>query len=77
MREFRKLLNSFDRDIDYITAEKEQQYWAMKQVVKIMDQMGEERAIADAKIALESKKREEQEKENMERLLKEQQELKE
>ena len=43
----------------------------MKQVVKIMDQMGEERALADAKIAEESKRREEQDRENMERLKKE------
>ena len=38
--------------------------------------MGEERALADAKIAEEAKKREEADRENMERLKKEQEELK-
>ena len=45
MRNFRKLLNVFDRDIDYITAEKDAQYTAMKNVVAMMDKMGKEKAI--------------------------------
>lgn len=40
-----------------------------------MDVMGNEKAIADKKLAEETRKREELEKENMERLLQEQQEL--
>ena len=43
----------------------------MKQVVRIMDDMGHKRALADAKIAEEAKRREELDKEKMAALRKE------
>ena len=48
----------------------------MKQVCKIMDEMGAQRALADARIAEEARKREELDREKMEALKKEQQDLK-
>ena len=51
MRDFRKLLMRFDQDLDHITAEKETQYSTMKQVVNIMETMGQEKALAESKLA--------------------------
>ena len=48
----------FDQDLDHITAEKEQQYSAMKQVVNIMETMGKEKAIAESRLAQAAKERE-------------------
>ena len=56
MMDFRRLLNQFDRDIDYITKEKDEQYTAMGQVCKMMDKFEEERIAAQKKAADEIKK---------------------
>ena len=56
MMDFRRLLNQFDRDIDYITKEKDEQYSAMNHVCKMMDELENERLIAQKKAADEIKK---------------------
>ena len=60
LRDFRKLLDRFIVDINYVTDEKEQQYTTMKQVVAIMENMGEEKALAESKLAAVAAKRERQ-----------------
>lgn len=43
LQQFKRLISSFTVGLDSILAEKEQQYTAMKSVVRMMDDMGEQR----------------------------------
>ena len=56
LQSFKRLINSFTVGLDSILAEKEQQYSTMKQVVRIMDDIGEKRVCEEAKIKKKARK---------------------
>ena len=56
LQSFKRLINSFTVGLDSILQEKEQQYSTMKQVVRIMDDMGEKRVCEEAKIKKKARK---------------------
>ena len=56
LQQFKRLISSFTVGLDSILQEKEQQYSTMKQVVRIMDDMGEKRVCEEAKIKKKARK---------------------